>query len=577
MRVKEFILMGLVVVAISGCSSQKSVTERKVNVKKELSESKQQQYYYIFIEANRKKLLGDFNSALALYYQCLEIDPEGAGAMSEISQINQIMKNYDTAIKYAKSAIENGPDNKWYKINLAKLYILTQNYQGATDLYEDVYRDHKDDLEIPYNLAALYGHLKNYKRAIELYDDIEIRAGVNESLSIAKQQLYYSLGNKTRAYEEIEKLITHYPNEPRFYGIIAEMYTNDNLFMKAEKNYNKLFELDSTNTLGMLSIIDFYRKKMDYDNAFKMIEKVIGNENIDFNQKVLVFVSIMNNQSEFNIYNQQIKEQLTKLKDKYPGKKDSYTLYADYLIKMNLLDEAKLEIEYILKNFSGNIVLWEQLLSIYSFKAEFRKLYIESKVAIDSFPKHALFYLFNGVAANQTERSGEAIEILKKGLKEVKNNPELELDFYTNLGEAYYNNNDYRESDYYFEMVLSKEPDNLYVMNNYSYYLSLRGEKLEYAESISKKTIQAEPNNDTYLDTYAWILYKLERYQDALYYIKRAFENGGASSEVIVEHYGDIQFKVGNVEAAVKLWKMAREMGNTDEALLQKIESKSLN
>ena len=341
MRVKEFILMGLVVIAISGCSSQKPVTERKVNVKKELSESKQQQYYYIFIEANRKKLLGDFNSALALYYQCLEINPEGAGAMSEISQINQIMKNYDTAIKYAKSAIENEPDNKWYKINLAKLYILTQNYQGAAELYEFVYKDHKDDLEIPYNLAALYGHLKNYKRAIELYDDIENRAGVNESLSIAKQQLYYSLGNKTRAYEEIEKLITHYPNEPRFYGVIAEMYTNDNLFMKAEKNYNKLFELDSTNTLGMLSIIDFYRKKMDYDNAFKMIEKVIGNENIDFNQKVLIFVSIMNNQSEFNIYNQQIKEQLTKLKDKYPEKKDSYTLYADYLIKMNLLDDAK--------------------------------------------------------------------------------------------------------------------------------------------------------------------------------------------------------------------------------------------
>jgi len=280
MRVKEIILLIIVMITISSCSSQKAITEREVNVKKELSESKQQQYYYIFIEANRKKLLGDVSGALALYYQCLEINPEGAGAMSEISKINQIMKNYETAVKYGKLAIENDPENKWYKINLAQLYILTQDYQSAADVYEDIYKGHKNDLEIPYNLAALYGHLNNYKRAIELYNDIEKRAGVNESLSIAKQQLYYTLGNKTKAFDEITKLINHYPNEPRYYGIIAEMYTNDNLFLKAEENYNKLFKLDSTNALGMFSIIDFYRKKIDYDKAFDMIKKLIDSDKI---------------------------------------------------------------------------------------------------------------------------------------------------------------------------------------------------------------------------------------------------------------------------------------------------------
>jgi tetratricopeptide (TPR) repeat protein len=126
-------------------------------------------------------------------------------------------------------------------------------------------------------------------------------------------------------------------------------------------------------------------------------------------------------------------------------------------------------------------------------------------------------------------------------------------------------------------LVLKNEPDNLYVINNYSYYLSLREEKLEYAESISKKTILAEPNNSTYLDTYAWILFKLKRYQDALYYIKRAFENGGAESQVIVEHYGDIQFMVGNAEAALELWKLSNEMGNNSESLLKKIKGKSID
>ena len=577
MRVKETILIVIAIITISACSSNKIISESKRNIKKELSTDSEQQYYYYFLEANRKKLLGDLNGALAMYYQCLEIHPESAAAMSEISIINEVIQNHDTAIKYAIGATEKEPDNKWYKINLAKLYLIIKDYNKAIIVYEDLYENNKTDLEIPYNLAALYNHLNNYKRAIELYDDIEKSVGVNENLSVAKQQLYLSLGSKTKAYEEINKLIKHYPNEPRYYGIIAEMYTNDNLFLKAEENYNKLFDLDSANVLGLLSVIDFYRKKMDYDNAFITIKKVIDNEKVEFNQKILIFASLLNNQSEFNIYNQQIEEHLFLLKTKYPDKKEVYTLYADYLIKMKLFDDAQTEIEYILDNFNGNIIIWEQLLSIYSYNNDFNNLYIKSNVAIDSFPEHSLFYLFNGLSANQIDKSEEAAMVLKEGLKTIKNNPELELDFYTNLGEAHYNIKEYKQSDYYFELVLNKEPDNFYVINNYSYYLSLREEKLEYAERISKKTVIAEPNNSTYLDTYAWILFKLKRYQDALYYIKRAFENGGAESHVIVEHYGDIQFKVGNEEAALELWKLSHEIGNNSESLLQKIKGKSID
>ncbi|MFC2104999.1 tetratricopeptide repeat protein, partial [Bacteroidota bacterium] len=562
MRVKGIILILFSATMFMACSSKKNLQETKINVDNELSQDSKQQYYYFFIEANRKKLLGDLNGALALYYQCLEIYPESAAASQEISKINEILKNYNTAIKYGNAAIEKDPENKWYKINLAKLYIITNEYEKAGEVYEKLYKTNKEDLEIPYNLAALYSHLKNYKRAIELYDEIEQRVGVNENLALAKQQLYYNIGNKTKAYEEIKKLIKHYPKDPRYYGIIAEMYTQDNLYIKAEENYNKLFSLDSSNTLGQLSIIDFYRKKMDYDNAFITINKVLENENIDYNQKVLVLVSLLNNQGEFNIYNQQLKDLLLLFKKEYPDNKDSFALYADYLIKMNLLDEAKNEIEYILERFNGNLVLWEQLLSIYSFKNDFRNLYIKSKTAIDSFPNHTLFYLFNGVSANQTGESKEAVEVLKQGLNTLQNNKELELDFYTNLGEAHNNNKDYKQSDYYFEMVLNREPENLYVINNYSYYLSLREEKLDYAETISRKTVEAEPNNSTYLDTYAWILFKLEKYQDALLYIKRAYENGGLESQVIVEHYGDIQFEVGNTDAAIKLWKLSKELGN---------------
>lgn len=577
MRVKGLFLILILAIGIASCSSNKNLSGSKVKVKKELSEDKEQQYYYIFLEANRKKLLGDLQGAMALYYQCLEINPYAAAAMSEISKINEVIQNYEVAIKYAKNAVEIEPENKWYSLNLANLYIVTEKYNEAIDVLVKSKEKFNDNAEILYNTAVLYTRVGDYENAIELYNDLEKRFGVSENITLRKQQLYLQIGQKTKAFQEIMNLVKHYPNEPRYYGILAEMYTKDNLFLKAEEYYNKLFELDSTNTIGQLSIIDFYRKKMDYDNAFKMINKVIENKDIEFDRKVMVFVAMLNNRSELTIYYQQIEEQLKLLKEIYPKEQDSYTLHADYLVKMNKLDEAKNEIEYILDNYNGNIAMWEQLLSIYSYKNEFETLYERSKIAIDSFPEHSLFYLFNGISAIQMEKWNSAIEILKKGLKTIENNPELELDFYTNLGDAYYNNGDYKQSDYYFDLVLKREPNNLYVINNYSYYLSLREEKLEYAESISRKTIEAEPDNSTYLDTYAWILFKLERYQDALYYITKAIENGGVDSEVVVEHYGDINYRVGNKEKAIELWKLAKEMGNTSKDLKQKIENQSLD
>ena len=116
----------------------------------------------------------------------------------------------------------------------------------------------------------------------------------------------------------------------------------------------------------------------------------------------------------------------------------------------------------------------------------------------------------------------------------------------------------------------------MYVLNNYSYYLSLRDEKLDYAEQLSKKTILAEPNNSTYLDTYAWILYKQKKYAEALIYIKRAYLNGGDKNDVIVEHYGDIQYKNGNLDEAVQLWEKSKELGNKSEQLQIKIDTRKL-
>ena len=121
-------------------------------------------------------------------------------------------------------------------------------------------------------------------------------------------------------------------------------------------------------------------------------------------------------------------------------------------------------------------------------------------------------------------------------------------------------------------MALQIDENNVVVLNNFSYYLSLDNSDLERAEKMISKCIELEPGNATYLDTYAWVLFKRGRYFEAKYIIERAIDNGGTESNVIVEHYGDILYKNGNVSEALIQWKKSLDMGNQSEVLLKKIE-----
>ena len=125
-----------------------------------------------------------------------------------------------------------------------------------------------------------------------------------------------------------------------------------------------------------------------------------------------------------------------------------------------------------------------------------------------------------------------------------------------------------------YDSALVYNPSNIGALNNYAYYLSVEQRDLDKAEEMSYKTVKAEPNNSTYLDTYAWILFEKGNYAEARIYIDNAMKSDGGKSDVIVEHCGDIYFMTGDVEGALGYWKKALEMGSESKTLKQKIEKK---
>jgi len=194
--------------------------------------------------------------------------------------------------------------------------------------------------------------------------------------------------------------------------------------------------------------------------------------------------------------------------------------------------------------------------------------------AIEKFPSNAFFYLLTGSSASQIELDSAAIQILEKGLTYTGENIQLQAQFLANIGDVYYSLERTKEAFESYEKSLKLDELNIVVLNNYSYYLTLENIDLDKAERMSSKCVEIEPGNATYLDTYAWVLFKRERYFEAKYIIERAMDNGGESSNVIVEHYGDILLRNGDVDGAIIQWNRALEMGNSSILLPLKIEKK---
>ncbi|MCK5346291.1 MAG: tetratricopeptide repeat protein, partial [Candidatus Heimdallarchaeota archaeon] len=260
------------------------------------------------------------------------------------------------------------------------------------------------------------------------------------------------------------------------------------------------------------------------------------------------------------------------LEEQYPEDFRVNTAKADFLTKTEQYEEALKTYELVLEKQKGNYYIWEQTIFIENILEKHQAVYDRCDEALSYFNDKPLLYLLKGNSAMQLNKNKEAIRILDKGLGLAKNNIPLTVQFYSFLAEAWRNEKNYEKSDSYFEQALQMEPDNMLILNNYGYYLSIRGEKLDAAEKMSRKTIEAEPENSTYLDTYAWILFKSGDIEKARDYMEKAIQYGGANDPDILEHYGDILMELGQKKEAKKYWTKAIDAGSTSEEIKSKLD-----
>lgn len=572
------IQIAFILMLLFGCASEKKTSNAKKNTNSAtvLNEKQKLEFDYIFHEASRERILGNLQMAAGLFAKCIKINPNEATPYYEMANIYEITKDVNLALAFSQKAVELDDNNKWYRLLYA--HILQQS--GKTDLaikqYQKLIEIEPNNINLYFDVAQMQAYSEKYKDALESYNKIEKITGIDEQIIRQKEKIYLKLNDVEGAANEIKKLIKAYPDVTQYQGLLADLYLSNNMPEKAFAIYQEILAKDPQNPYAHLSLYDYYKTKNEDEKAIESAKMAFQSPDLDIDTKMQILLSYYA-VSDKNATLKKEAFELNKILIKtHPEEAKAYTIYADFLLQEKKLEGAKENYLKAIEFDNSRFPIWNQLMFIESELNQQDDLLRDSKKAIELFPNQPIFYFFYGLTSLQKKNYQDAIDNLEIGKDFVIDNPPLLTQFYATLGDAYNGQKSYEKSDAAYEKALKIDPKNIYVLNNYSYFLSLRKEKLERAEQLSALCNELEPNQPNYQDTYAWILYTQGKFVQAKDWLEKAIENGGGSNPVILEHLGDVHAQLNNITKAVEFWVKAKEKEGNSALLDKKIADKKL-
>lgn len=538
----------------------------------ELNAAQQRKFDYFFYEGLNLKTAGKFDAAFDAFNHCLAIDSTAAPVLYELSSFYIQLNRPEKAVDMLKRAVANSADNFTYRMALATISRNLGMYGEAAEEYEKLLKAYPGKPELNYYLAEALTQEGELGQAIDAYNALESSIGMNEALSMQKYKLYNSLEQSDAAFKEIEKLAAKYPMEARYQIILGDLHLEKNDTIKARAYYDKAHEIDPANPYYIVSMANYYEATGNKDAAEEQIRTALVNEKLDVDTKVGILsryiLKLQQTQKDTDSSNALFQTLL----EQHPEDTELKQMYGSLLLSQGKTDEARFQFQLITEMEPENAGAWQQLLNM-SLKAEDIPEVIRICTKCQElFPDAPEYYFYLGIAYYQQEKYQEALNTYYAGIDIIPaENPRLKSDFYGQIGDIYYQMKQMDQTYKAYDEALKYNDNNIVVLNNYAYFLSLDKKDLKKAERMSAQCIKLEPDNATYLDTYAWIFFVQGNYTLAKIYIESALEKDKTKSAELVDHYGDILYMTGDKDKAVEQWKKARELGKESEVLDRKI------
>lgn len=579
MNKKNSIWLLVAVWTLVSCGTVKSTREKPAVAlaQSSLTPEQQRKYDYFFLEAMRLKEKKDYASAFGLLQHCLDIHPNAASALYEVSQYYMFLRQVPQGQEALEKAVANAPDNYWYSQGLASLYQQQNELDKAVTLLEQMVVRFPAKQDPLFNLLDLYGRQEKYDEVISTLNRLEKRMGKNEQLSMEKFRIYLQMKDDKKAFQEIESLVQEYPMDMRYQVILGDVYLQNGKKQEAYDVYQKVLAAEPDNPMAIFSMASYYKQTGQEELYQQQLDTLLLNKKVTPDTKVGVMRQMIVENEQADKDSTQIIALFDRIMKQEQDDPQIPMLYAQYLLSKNMEAESVPVLEQVVDLDPTNNAARMMLIGTAVKKEDYKQIIKVCEPGIEATPDALEFYYYLAIAYNQAEKPDSVISICKRALehKTADGKKEIVSEFYSILGDMYHTQKQMKEAYAAYDSALVYNPSNIGALNNYAYYLSVERRDLDKAEEMSYKTVKAEPNNATYLDTYAWILFEKGNYAEARIYIDNAMKSeGGDKSDVIVEHCGDIYYMTGDVDGALTYWKKALEMGSESKTLKQKIEKK---
>ena len=557
----------LMVGMLFSCGSlRKSSSSVRGNLsgKDPLTYEERRKFDYFFLEAVRLKEKGDLDAAFEMYSHCLQIHPTSAVTLFELAKFYMFLGQQQKGEKALADAVSLAPENYWYKETLAAYYQNKGENEKAISVVEDMATQFPSRLEPLVALVDLYTRTKNYEQVIHSLNRLETLDGKSEQISMEKFRMYLAMDNREQAFLEIENLAKEYPYDMRYLTILGDVYMENGKPDEAYATYQKVLKEEPEYAPALLSMASYYEKQ-GRDSLYKVqLNSVLLNEKIESNTKMNLMRQLIIRSEQTDKDSTQIIGLFNAMLEQEQENADIAMLAAQYLLSKKMEEESKPVLRKVLEFDPENKPAYLQLLSFAINKQDMDEVIAVCTPAVEYMPDALEFYYYLGIGHYQKEQKDEALEVFKKGVRQVtpQSDKAMVSDFYSIMGDLYHLKKMNAEAYAAYDSALVYKDDNIGALNNYAYYLSLEKKDLDKAEEMSYRTVKAEPNNATYLDTYAWILFEKGKYTEARIYIDQAIQHGTDNSSVVVEHCGDIYYHCGETDKALDFWKEAEKLAN---------------
>lgn len=565
----KFVIFSVVLLSLLMSCNRKSIISTGIEGKN--IKYNEDEFNYVYVEAVKQKLFGNTGEALKYFEKCVEMNPASGASYYQIAQILIAGGDLNNAKRYALRAKSIEDINLWYLIMLGGIYYQEKNIDSALIYYEKAVKYYPENDNLKLTLGNIYSENKKYDKAAAVFDSFDRKYGINEASTISAINNLMEEGKYDDALIKAELLIQKFPDVINYKGLLADIYRDKGDSTKAMQVYVELIEKNPEDAQVQLSLCDFLLKEGKYSELFILLNKVILNQNISRDNKISLIAEMLETPDLIKKQGNNFLIALMVLEANYKEDDVIPLLRPELLIKQSRLTDSAVRFEEIIKDSPENYYAWEKLLLVYLQLKDYKSLYVRAEQCATKFNMSFLAKILYANAAIETGRYDIAKEELRKAEIIAGSNNEYLIQVITMRADLYYRTKEYSKTFAEFDKALGYNKDDLTVINNYAYFLAEQNIRLKEAEEMAKKVIETEKNNTTYLDTYAWVLYKRGKLNDAAKVMEGIINSGEAADAEWYEHYGYILKGQKKCAEAVKNWKVAIDLDKSKIHLNEEI------